>query len=240
MRRSVLERAAGWIRRALPQSAESDPGDVAPSEPMFAEADLRLIEFLGNDLSERARALRGAIQELDPNHAGSSRSAFQRSLEEVERLEELAHGLTALVQESRTEEPLVAVDLVDPMRRALTRLAERRGGGLPIRVSAPAELPRVLAKPPALVRTLSLCLEASALTASDRGPLVVHFSEQEGRVCALFRAENPLSIVAPRIRERLHASLALASRLASTFGAEVQMDSSGACLAPRLSLAAEI
>ena len=240
MRRSVLDRAADWLRRTLPNAHGAPRLALDPRELGVNSTDARLLELLGNDLTDRAHALRAALQGLDPNSAASSVSAYQQSLEEIDRLDELANAISALAQESKNGEPLVAVDLVDPLRRALARLAQHGGVPLGLRVKSPAALPRVMAKPPALVRTLSLCLEASSLATSD-GPIVVHLSarEKDGRVNAVFRPTHPLSVIGPKVRERLHTTLALASRLATTFDAEVHVDSSGAAFVPRLRLLKE-
>jgi hypothetical protein len=265
MGRNVFSKAGEWLRRVrAPIDTEGldlaggefvnveSGGDVRASEPLTLDriasdpaaagvlvgADLRLLEFVGEDLTQRSRALREAVRDLDPTSTGSSLAAHRRSLEELDKLEDMASALCAVVNESRRNDALVPADLLEPIRRAVRQSGDRRPSQLTVRVNTPTDLPRVLARPAVLVRTLGLCLDASSLVSLDGGPLLVRISGGE-RVCAQFKASASLSVLAPGLRRRLHTTLALARRLAATFGAELDVDASDGALAPRLLLLRE-
>jgi hypothetical protein len=203
--------------------------------------DLRLLECLGEDLTERAISLRAALRELDRSTEAPIHAAYQRSREELDKLEDLAHALCAVAHEARPGEGLVPADLLEPIRRAASQRGGRRPADLTVRVDAPFDVPRVLARPALLVRTLGLCLDASSLVSREGGAVVVRVAgARDGeRVSAQFNAAPSLTVLSPGLRRRLLSTLALAKRLASTFDAELDVDAAGGTLAPRLLLLAE-
>lgn len=241
MQPGALTRAADWIRHALPGIAHehgASPAQDGSSREGLSAHDLKLLEFLASDVADRARSLRTAVRSIECREDALS-SVLDRVLGEVEQLDELAASVSDLVVQSKGPCNLQTLDLLDPFRRARARLARRPGGGIRVRVNAPSRPPRVLANEAALVRTIALCLEASALGAGAAGAIVVRVEDDTDRIRARFRSEASSPYTPPSARDRIRAALALASRLAATFGADVGAAADGPRLVPTLTLLPE-
>ncbi|HKE02309.1 MAG TPA: hypothetical protein VKE69_14925 [Planctomycetota bacterium] len=220
----------------LPAARESsDPASSAGA--VATPAELRLLDFIGEDLADRARAIRTALRAM-PDSGDAGHGALERAIAEVELLDELASSVNDLVLQARQGGEPEPIDLVEPFRRARARFADRPGGPLPVRISSPASSVLVLAHEAALVRTIALCLEASALSSDVGGAIHVHVGEEGERVRATFRGAKPAPGLPARLGERVRSSLAIASRLARTFGGEVDLARDGERLVPRLGLLA--
>ncbi len=234
----VLDRAVALVRSAASLPSHRPEPPIA-RDPAEALADARLLEFVADDLRDRVQALRAAIREVEDG-AAPPPAAIARCLDELNLLDDLGSSVADLVIQTREARPVEPVDLVDPFRRALRRLEERRGLWIPVRVRTSPGSPRVLANPSALVRTLSLCLEASALARDASSSIVVDVQASSGTVAATFRPESTQPAPLPKSGERLRSILALATRLASTFDATLDVERCGVHLLPRLRLRAEM
>jgi hypothetical protein len=240
MRRSAIDRAADWIRRALrnPGDCGQGGGEVVAAAEMPRIADPLLLDYVAEELSLRADALRRAMGALDPNQCGSSREAHAHCMEEIDGLEELALGLGALAVDPSAPPADQSFDVTDAMRRAVKRLDDHRAQRGGIRIRTDRAVPRVLARDPALSRTLALCFSICEIAASPGSALAAEVSVKNDRVVALFHPASVTSVLPPRQRERFHAMMGLAGRLAASFGARLELVERSGIYTPRLSLLA--
>lgn len=231
----VFARTVEWIRGAM---STDSPRAAAPVQHIARESDAgdgRLVTYLSDDLVARTTALRTALANLDPSASGSSREAFAKCMEEIERLEELAVGLATLAVESEPRTEMKEVDLCDALRRA-TALHNARGSCLPVRIREDQRTPYVLATSTALSRTFALCLESTSLIASPGSTLWVDLRPKEAMVEIQFSPSTITTFLPPRLRDRQHSILGLATRIAAAAGARIEVAARGDVLIPRLSL----
>jgi hypothetical protein len=237
MRRRVLAQAGELLRRALVVRSPLTFVAAAAEEATGPSAELRLLGFLAADVGDRARTLRIALRSIDSEEPQVQR-AMTRALAEVDLLDDLASSVSDLMLQSEGAGRLEPIELLDTFRRARARFAQRAGSELSIRINSPVESPRVMANDAALVRTISLCLEASAGGVVVPRGIVVHVGDEGDRIRATFRPEEGAGVARPRMLERVRSALAMASRLATTFGAELEVAHDRGLLVPRLALVA--
>lgn len=230
----ALHRAADWIRRALQANDGSLPG--AENGVSAKTYDPELLSILSDDLCERVAGLRSAMRVIDSNGDGAGAECYKNCLTEIEKIEELIDGLSALAASPKGAFEPQQIDLTEAFRRALARHEERYGGRLPARIRGASQTPRVIANYPALIRTLALCFDVTELTASPGSTLIVDVEPDEGFVIINFRPTVVTSLMPPRQRERMLSMLGLASRLADSFGARLDVVARDSALTPTLKI----
>lgn len=240
MGKGTIDRAAEWLRRALHTNDTNHNNSTNPPEAAEPRvSDPQLLEYVAEDLNARAAALRKSLSELDPNASGSSREAYANCIEQIDRLEELAMGVSALAVDAVAQTPEQLFDMSDAIRRATKHYNSERGERIPIRVRSQSGLPRIFGRNPALPRTLALCFSIAEIIASVESTIIVDLSIQGDFVIANIFPSTVTSILPPRQRERFHSMMGLAGRLAATFDAKLDLVERDGLFTPRLRFVAD-
>ncbi|MFN0204868.1 MAG: hypothetical protein ACKVS6_00975 [Planctomycetota bacterium] len=234
MGKGTIDRAADWLRRAL--HTEMQNNNSAPpagaAEPHVS--DPQLLEYVAGNLTQRAAILRKSLAELDPSASGSTRKAYANCIQQIDELEELAMGVSALAVDAISQVPEQLFDVSDAIRRATKHYNSERAERPAIRIRSERGLPRIVGRNPALPRTLALCFSIAEIVASVDATIIVDLSIQNDFVIAHIFPSTVTSILPPRQRERFHSMMGLAGRLAATFDAKLDLVEREGLFTPRI------